>query len=139
DQQATIKIDYGSIVENAIAKIVNLLPDLPHKKRWLAIQYLEGNEIIQSYVRENMDDEKLQDIIEETEKKIKELENINVHQKIYKERNHHIESILDTCLIVDKNRDKPLTEKIDAIVTHRFLGIPIFLALMYLMFMLTFN
>jgi ferrous iron transport protein B len=33
----------------------------------------------------------------------------------------------------------PLTERIDGLVLHRFLGIPIFLLLMYLMFMFTIN
>ena len=139
DQPTRIKINYGPVIEGAITKIVKILPDLPHEKRWLAIQYLEGNETIQSYVRENIAVEKLQTIIDETEKKIKELENINVHQKIYKERDNYIESILNASLIVDKNRSIPITDRVDAIITHRFLGIPIFLLLMYLMFMLTFN
>ncbi len=34
----------------------------------------------------------------------------------------------------DPNAPRPLTDRIDAVVTHRWLGIPIFLGLMYLVF-----
>ena len=43
-------------------------------------------------------------------------------------------------MIITSNPHKvPLTEKLDKIVTNRILGIPIFLLIMYFMFMLTFD
>lgn len=57
---------------------------------------------------------------------------------IYVKRKEVIEIILAAS--VQKVRTvEPMSEKIDSIVTNRYLGMPIFLICMYLMFMLTFD
>jgi ferrous iron transport protein B len=68
-------------------------------------------------------------------------ENIHVNSLanyIYLKRKEVIEKILETS-VRKVSTVVPLSEKIDAIVTNRYLGMPIFLICMYLMFMLTFD
>lgn len=86
------------------------------------------------------DSERLKEIYEETEKRLHQEHSVrSLHQHIYNERSRWIDRILSTSVQYQSERKLTLTERVDQIVTHQVLGIPIFLLFMYLMFMLTFD
>ncbi|SDZ51975.1 ferrous iron transport protein B [Evansella caseinilytica] len=133
-----VHIDYGKTMEDAIEKLAAKLPDLPHRKRWLAINYLEENPVVQSYVEQHADRGMLAGIVEQLKNQLKK-EQTTIQHNIYQAREQYIDEVLTGCLKANGKEERPFSERVDRIVTHRILGIPIFIGLMYLMFMLTFN
>jgi ferrous iron transport protein B len=131
---------FGKEVEEAINSLTGEIIDkTKHSDRWLALQYFEGNEYVEIYLNRIADSKKLNVIRSKLESKIKQLYKIkSLANFIYLKRKEVIEKIIAD---VARKSDAviPLSEKIDSIVTNRYLGMPIFLLLMYLMFMLTFD
>ncbi|WP_040204391.1 ferrous iron transport protein B [Neobacillus jeddahensis] len=131
---------YGQAVESAIAAITGeMTAKTNHSTRFLAIQYIEGNEYVRNYVNHIADQQKLTSILEELESQLlNQYDTKSLANFIYTKRKEVIEKIVAE---VARKGDAtiPLSEKIDSIVTNRYLGLPIFLLLMYFMFMLTFD
>ena len=65
----------------------------------------------------------------------KEKFNFNTEKDAY----DYIESVLDKCVKVNKNKNETMTEKLDKFVLHPVFAYPIFLGIMVLMFELTFS
>nr|WP_223812044.1 FeoB small GTPase domain-containing protein [Geobacillus sp. 46C-IIa] len=131
-----IFIDYGVEVECAVRRIAEQLPDdMPGDKRWMALQFLEGNERIAVYLRNHFDLSPLLAIREETEQAL----GCQAAKPIYEARDRWISETIAATAIEFEPKPLTLTEKVDAVVTNRYVGLPIFLALMYIVFMLTFN
>ncbi|MEH6993380.1 ferrous iron transport protein B [Neobacillus drentensis] len=132
---------YGKAIEDAITKLsMELIGKTEHSPRWLAIQLFEGNEYVNHYLSDLLETSKLVPLISNLESVIKQ-ENSHVKSLanyIYMKRKEVIEKILEAS-VQKVSTIVPLSERIDAIVTNRYLGMPIFLICMYLMFMLTFD
>ncbi|ODA17541.1 ferrous iron transport protein B [Geobacillus thermoleovorans] len=133
---SSIAIDYGVEVENAIRCITERLPDdVPGNKRWAALQFLEGNERMAAYLRGRLDLAPLLAIRADTERTL----GGPLAKLIYETRDRWIGEAIAVAAIALENKPLTWTEKIDVVVTNRYVGLPIFLALMYVVFMLTFN
>ncbi|MEH7309079.1 ferrous iron transport protein B [Neobacillus drentensis] len=133
-------VNYGKEVEEAI---VALSTEINGKTglspRFLTIQLFEGNEYVRDYLKTIVDNQKLNDLTAYLESTIQKHYNVkSLAIYIYQKRKEVIEKIVAE-VARKSNSDIPLSEKIDSIVTNRFLGMPIFLLLMYVMFMLTFD
>jgi ferrous iron transport protein B len=133
-------IFYGPEIEAAVDALSREVHGkTEHSPRWLALQMLEGNEYVKEYLYGIADPDRLENILTDLETKLfaqdkgKTLANV-----IYQKRKEAIDQIVSQA-VRKSNAKIPLTEKIDGIVTNRYLGMPIFLLLMYLMFMLTFD
>ncbi|MGE8207355.1 ferrous iron transport protein B [Heyndrickxia sp. NPDC080065] len=129
---------YGKAVEKGIMKIIRLLEeeniDLP--SRWLALQLLEGNPDAHAYFK----NEKLTNIISEIEQEVKETTSYStITRLIFDSRKQWIDQVIEESIRKNHQPKQNWTEKIDKIVTNRWLGIPIFLAFMFLMFEITFD
>ncbi|WP_312472372.1 ferrous iron transport protein B [Neobacillus sp.] len=131
---------YGKEVEEAVTTLTGELKGkTSHSERFLAIQYFEGNEYVKNYVNSIADPQKLNAIKANLELKLqKQYDSKSLANFIYLKRKEVIENIVAD-VARKSNSIIPLSEKIDSIVTNRYLGMPIFLLLMYLMFMLTFD
>ena len=133
---------YGKAIEDGIlqlAKKLNGSTNLP--VRWLALQLFEGNLYVKSYLEQYMAIEEIESLIEAVS--ISHAQHSgdrqSLDQVLHRKRSETIDRIVSASTSSSVNKKVPLTERIDMIVTNRFLGIPIFLFLMYLMFMLTFD
>ncbi|GHH98584.1 ferrous iron transport protein B [Neobacillus kokaensis] len=131
---------YGKEVEAAISALSKEIDGkTEHSHRFLAIQYFEGNEYVKNYFYEIADSEKLNLILVNLESELKkQYASKTLPSFIYLKRKETIVKIMAETA-VKSSSVIPLSEKIDRIVTNKFFGIPIFLILMYLMFMLTFD
>jgi ferrous iron transport protein B len=131
---------YGKEVEEAITSLTGeIIGKTGHSTRFLAIQYFEGNEYVKDYVNRIADPQKLNAIHANLESELqKQKTNQSLANFIYLKRKEVIEKIIAD-VARKSNSIIPLSEKIDSIVTNRYLGMPIFLLLMYCMFMLTFD
>ena len=133
-------VDYGAEVEETIDELSKEMNGkTKHSRRWLALQWLEGNQYVKSYLLQIIEAEKLDNLYSGLEAKLsQQVKGKAVSKYIYQRRKEAIDQIVSET--VNKSHSKvPLTEKIDAIVTNKYLGMPIFLLLMYFMFMLTFD
>ncbi|WP_017434231.1 ferrous iron transport protein B [Saccharococcus caldoxylosilyticus] len=131
-----VAIDYGQDVEAAVQKISEQLPDdLLASKRWLALQFLEGNERIHAYLQTYMDIAPLVAVRDEAQHALGR----PLAEHIYDARDKWIVHAIETSTVIFQQKPLTLTEKIDAVVTNKYLGLPIFLTFMYIMFMLTFD
>lgn len=142
-KQPAFKLDYGQVLENGIEKLVALLSknatvQLP--PRWLALQFFEGNQAVHRFLETLVSEEELKTLYIHVENQVKDTHHVRtLSQWIYSVRRLYISSVLEQA-IEKKHSDKiPLTDRIDAIVTNKYLGIPIFLLCMYLMFKITFD
>ena len=121
-------------VEHALAHIEESISDKVDKKnlRWYAIKLFERDEQVLADL--NLSPE----LTAHLEEHIKDCEtemDDDAESIITNQRYEYIGSIIDAC--ITRNRPKhalTLSDKIDQVVTNRFLGLPIFFAIMTLMY-----
>lgn len=138
---SNFKVDYG-FLEEMIDQIVNILPNKYNlNRRWIAIQFLEGNKRVKSYLDQHCPNSAmLNQIKSEVEEELIKLGfSSSIRQFIYHIRDQKIIRILEQVTTTTSSKKTTATEFIDRIVTNQFLGLPIFLSFMYVMFMLTFD
>lgn len=138
-----LRLDYGLDIENGIDRLLSILPieTIQHlSPRWLALQFFEGNKIIENYLETLIPKRQLNELYQEVEKQVKSNHRVKgLSQWIYQVRKNYILAILEQSVKKEQTHRANLTDRIDAIVTNRFLGMPIFLLCMFLMFKLTFD
>ncbi len=137
----SFKLDYGTTLELAIEDLISCFPeDTKLSKRWLAIQFFEGNRSIAEFINKWVSVQALELKYKETERKLIAEHSVRgIHEHIHQVRQDFIDQLINECITDNKSNRKTLTERLDKIVTNRFLGIPVFLAFLYLIFMVTFN
>ncbi len=137
---SSITINYENEIEDAIAEIIPEIAaeaDRLHTNpRWLAVKLLEGgtNLLKQLNIDKNVDAEKIDKYRDSIEKKVGDETDILIADARY----GFIHGVIVSA-VKKGTPKKTTTDKIDKIVLNRFLGIPIFLAAMYLVFWVTIN
>ena len=122
---------FSSDVESAISSVRNQLVDISdYEKRWYAIKLLERDEKVIAEVKLSAEDAKT---VENTAKALEEKLDNDTESIFTDERYNYIQKVVSTTV---KKREEKLTvsDKIDRIVTNRILGIPIFIAIMWLVY-----
>ncbi len=134
----TLSIQYAIPLECAISQASKLLQqtaqNLQCDLRWLAIRSLEGDTLAQAMIGEALYAQ-IQPLQAQVETETDDEIDILAADARYGFVNEVVQSCV--CKLNEVSRHR--TEKIDAIVLNRFLGIPIFLLVMYAMFMFTIN
>ena len=121
-------------VEHALAHIEESISDKVDKKnlRWYAIKLFERDEQVLKDLNLHAGlAAHLEDHIKDCETEMDD----DAESIITNQRYEYIGSIIDAC--ITKNRPKhalTMSDKIDQVVTNRFLGLPIFFAIMTLMY-----
>ncbi|WP_379132762.1 ferrous iron transport protein B [Paenibacillus sp. sgz500958] len=139
---SNFKLYYGEITEKAISSIerelqhISGLPNL----RWIALQLLEQNPVILEYLKSRMDTVKIKAICDacQSELQIKKIA-LTLPQWIRSTRMDYIRSLCQNALDTSALKPHNLTERLDSILTHRFIGLPLFIFFMYLLFKTTFD
>ncbi|TCT20900.1 ferrous iron transport protein B [Melghiribacillus thermohalophilus] len=130
-----LRLNYGDAVEQAIENIEANIPDDSHNRRWLALQFLEGNPIVEKYLSENISMDALNRFKQQAEKL---LNGRSLYQHIQTVRQEFVQDVMKKTVRKGK-ANVLLSERLDQVLTHRIFGIPIFLGLMFLIFQLTFD
>nr|WP_320146870.1 ferrous iron transport protein B [uncultured Anaeromusa sp.] len=138
---ARIRIDYGEQVEHVLGVLGTKLADLdsPFPARWLAVKLLERDDDVEAQLRLLAGGE---EVVLEAERQRRELQialNEEVDIYIAGRRYRKAGEIYESCLTQDRRETRTISDRIDSIVTHRVLGLPIFFALMWLLFNLVFT
>lgn len=123
---------FSKKLEKAIDEVMKVLPNSisEDKKRWYAIKLLEND----SKVSENLvitNDTK--EVIERNRSKIEKENDDDMESIVTDERYKFIQKIIATT-VKKGQKDLTLSDKIDKIVTNRILGIPIFIAVMFVVY-----
>lgn len=136
-----LRLDYGTVLESAVEQLEKLLPDTLHApKRWFALQLLEQNPIARELLNESPHLEQIVQLIAQTEKQLLAQHHVkSITTFIRQIRTAFISGIVKKSVLKTKRKAVTFTDRVDRIVTHKILGLPVFLAFMFLMFKLTFD
>ena len=125
---------FSGSVEHALAHIeeATVLHDLPEERqRWYAIKLFERDEKVLEELK--LPEETLAHIEKDIQAVEKEMGD-DAESIITNERYLYISSILEACYKKKKAGALTVSDKIDKIVTNRWLGLPIFAAVMFLVY-----
>ena len=110
-----------------------------YSTRFLAIKFLEGDKDIESIIAEMPNSKKLMSIRENAQRQIKDLSYESLDSAITDAKFAFIQGALKETYEPNKVEQRTITDKIDAIATHRFWAFPIFIFILYAMFQCTFT
>jgi ferrous iron transport protein B len=135
-------VDYGREVENEISELQELIETHAslterYAPRWLAIKLLEEDRDVIAKVEQLGD---TADVLEAANRSIAHLRQVygdDVDTVIADRRYGWINGLVREVVRRTGAERKTLSDKIDKIVTNRVLGIPIFLAMMWVVFKVT--
>ncbi len=132
------EISYPDEIEAAIKELFPLIRKTAEANNmdshWAAVKLLEGDRLVA-------------DVMGSAADEIVEKHNLEIEEKLGDEadimvadgRYGFITDVTGAAVKKSRSRGKTLSDRIDAVILNRALGIPIFLAAMYLMFMITIN
>ena len=126
----TPQATFASDVEDAIKEMTGLLPSSVSEnlKRWTAIKVLERDEKVIGNIGLSKKKE-----AEAVTAKLEKAKNDDIESIITNERYEYIAKLLDGVL-VRSGKTETISDKIDRIVTNRWLGLPIFLLVMWVVY-----
>ena len=135
------KLNYGADIESAAsaveAQIRNSYPKLTEKYplRWLAFKLMEKD----SHTMEEINIGGTISFVDEKTEHLRKAHGEDIESIMADERYALASGLAHEVLKKPEFKKMEITEKIDKIALNRFLGIPIFLAAMWLVFKLTFD
>ena len=133
-------VNYGPLMETEIARLQTLLTNWTPasrggQERWLAIKLLENDpELTARYAESGV-----AVAAGESRSRIEHELGQDASSVIAGRRYEFIAETCRQAVTAPATPHRTVSDRIDAVVTHRFLGLPLFLALMYLVFQLTFT
>ncbi len=123
---------FSKEMEEAVAEVKTVLPDsiTDDKKRWYAVKFLENDEKVREAMKLSAS---AQAVVDKNRQNLEKKHDDDMESIVTDERYKFIQKIVNTT--VKKAKDKlTVSDKIDRIVTNRILGIPIFIAIMWLVY-----
>lgn len=135
------RLDYGGKLEREITRLIESFSELQldtkrYPQRWLALKLLEADAEILEQVRAMSNGEQVLAMAAQSAEKLKSMLGDDVDMLIADRRYGFINGIVRQALHRPHMDRITLTDRIDDIVTHKWLGLPIFFAMMYVMFRL---
>ncbi len=136
-----ININYGEDIEMEIKNLSSLLETYKNKLKfpvnWTALKLLENDEYIKDKIKQ-LNAPSIFTKLEESNKTIEKNVGFEADMSIVDKRYSFISSITEDVIKKPNEKQVTTTEKIDKIVTNKYLGIPIFALIMYCLYELTF-
>lgn len=143
-QPSTFKVDYGRDIEREIRNLAERIAAHPtlsqrYNPRWLAIKLLEGEDDLIQRVALEPDGNSILEHAAESRRRIQRLYHDSPDILIADRRYGFISGLTRQVMQRPAQDRLTLTDRIDQIAASRWLGIPIFLAMMYILFELVVN
>jgi ferrous iron transport protein B len=139
-----LRVPYGEMIEGEIERLKDIVEESPEARsrfdaRWLAAQMLEGGESVVSRLRERPGADRLFAAAEAGAARL-ERELADPVAIAFADRRYDlIVSLTDQVMEKPEEHEETFSEQVDRWVTHRWLGLPIFLFVMYLVFNVVVN
>jgi len=146
DTRGRRKVRYNKDIEESISKLRGFLDSriqkpLPYNMRWTAIKLLENDKIVKERILQRAGD-KSQDLLQEIQSQRTHLAsrfNDDPEIVMTDERYGFIAGIIKEVVTTSAKQRVDISRNIDLVLTNRFLGFPIFIFFIWLMFQLTFS
>ncbi len=137
----TRRIHYGTEVDRELERIEQALAEREDLSvegaptRWTAIKLLEGDRI----VREIVDSEEIREVVDHSVSRLQRMIGDSPELILAERRYGFIAGTCGEAVRMTAQVRASISDRIDTVMTHRVLGLPIFLGLMYLVFTFTFT
>jgi ferrous iron transport protein B len=133
-----LSIDYAPALEQAIAELTPLLGDAAERHRcdlrWLSMRLLEDDTLAQKIAGPSV-----METVKALQRRIEQETDDEIDILAADARYGFVNRLTQGAVCKQNEVSRHASERIDSIVLNRFLGIPIFLLVMYAMFMFTIN
>ena len=133
-----LNIDYAPALEQAIAELEPLLGETAEKNRcdlrWLCMRLLEDDTLAKKIA-----DDAVADTVQSLQRRIEQETGEEIDILAADARYGFVNRLAQGAVCKQNEISRHISEKIDSIVLNRYLGIPIFLLVIYAMFMFTIN
>ena len=136
-QLGGFNLTMDSEIENAIADLRSHMPQQSHTYNtyWMALKLLEGDTSVCRQVPTGS----LLELAQKWQQHIQQISGESADVFIADSRFGHAHAISQLVVKIKGKLKKYLSDRIDHVVLHKIFGVPIFLLVMYLMFMFTIN
>ena len=132
----TIATDVADVMANASSATASTRPGI----RWLAVKLLENDDEVRLKVKQSAaNPQPILAAVESASRNIEKEFGDAAEIAIANQRYGFISRVCREAVNTTGGTHRFLSDRIDSIVTHRILGLPIFLGLMFLVFKLTFT
>ena len=144
-KKVTFKIDYGPDIEAVIDRLIKFLrvKRLPvnYPLRWLVVKLLEGDAEILQKMKSLPEGETILNVIAENVAQLEKHLGYDLETALIEKRYGYLKGLVGECTHKHYGLEERLnlSDKIDKVVTNKFIGIPLFLGLMWLTFQLIFT
>ena len=139
--QSLFKLDYGGKIEREIAKILTAFEEMKfdtgcYPKRWLALKLLEADTEILERVQSMPNGEQVIALAKQGADHVQSMLGDDFDLLTADRRYGFINGVVRQSLHRPQMDRITLTDRIDDIVTHKWFGLPVFFAVMYVVFRL---
>ena len=136
-------LHYDHEIERAVRQLTDALADLPdlqgYRPRWLAVKLIEGDAQARRVVSQSPQAAAVLALADRLLDKLHRVYGEDVDIALADARYGFVRGLTRQVLTRPQQPPRTFSDRIDQIVTHRWLGIPLFLFLMYVVFNLVQN
>lgn len=137
----SLRITYAPPIEEELTRLVDALGQCPelaarYPLRWLAIQLLEGDDMLRAEI-ERLGGPPVTQALAKSLARLEPTYGEDLDVAMVDQRYRFVNHLAQRVLTRPSTPPLTMSDRIDRIVTNRWLGIPIFLALMWIVFKLT--
>ncbi|GAB4500170.1 MAG: hypothetical protein OHK003_19170 [Anaerolineales bacterium] len=141
EPQSLFKLDYGGKIEREIAKLIAAFEEIKfntgrYPKRWLALKLLEADADILEHVQNTPGGEQIIALAKQGAEHVQSMLGEEFDLLTADRRYGFINGIVRQTLHRPHIDRITLTDRIDDVVTHKWFGLPVFFAVMYVVFRL---
>ncbi|MCY6484478.1 ferrous iron transport protein B [Clostridium aestuarii] len=141
-KQKRANISYGEELTNEILSLKSSIEEsaatIEYPSEWTAIKLLENDKYMLDIVNEKSGFKRTLEHLNESIKKVTKLIGYEPEMAIVDKRYQFIGDVVADSVKKEQNYNQTTSDKIDRVVTNKWLGIPIFAAMMYILYQLTF-
>jgi len=136
-QPIPFALDYGSAIEAKIKDVSDMLAaitDIRYPRRWLALKLIENDTDAKSAVGRMPGGDHILDYVDKARAELKLLFGEDPELAIAERRYQFVSEVCNEVILSRGDHGQTVSDKIDAVLTHRVLGLPIFFGVMWLLF-----
>lgn len=140
--QQSFILDYGSEIELHIKQIISalvLLNDVKFPRRWLGIKLLEGDQDVNSAIALLPGGGSVLALVKQAQTHLKTTLGDDLPIVFAERRYHFVGTVYQELALTQNNQPQTPSDKIDHLLAHPIWGLPIFFAIMWLLFNIVFT
>lgn len=139
-RQPGVRIDYGAELEPRIEELTEVIRQckrITYPVRWVAIKLLENDSDVVKKVSDLGDTETVLEKADMLRRELADKVDLDI---IFQEQRHRFATqAYNEALLTQAGEIETRSDKIDKIITHKYLGLPIFMLIMWALFNLVFT